>query len=168
MDDPKIKPSMSAEAMAIVQEFRKRHHPDGNNRFTRDTGMVIKHLAAQEEALGGKRRPVLRPEIRQMVDGASVDLLWLRDELGIRFDGLDYDTLGPPPEMTVSRVDDICLVDRERKAALEATLAGLDLPSEDNGRKTFRASVQPQTEREERERDVAAEEPRKRRRFPWW
>src|SRR5690606_14707056 len=94
VDDPKVKPSMSAEAMAIVQDFRRRRHPDRNDRFTRDTGILIKHLAAQEASLGGERRPRLRPGIRDLVDRASVDLLWLRDAFGIGFDGIDYSAIG--------------------------------------------------------------------------
>src|SRR5690606_33939181 len=104
---PKVKPSMSGEAMAIVQDYRRRHHPDANNRFTRDTGLVIRHLARQEAALGGQRRPVLRPEIRTMVDGASSDLRWLRNTLGVTFTGVDYDAVGIEPRVTVTSVDDI-------------------------------------------------------------
>jgi hypothetical protein len=141
VEDPKVKPSMSAEAMAIVQAYRKEHHPDANNRFTRDTGALMKHLAAEEAALGGQRRPILKPEVRALVDRASLDLLWLRDDLGVRFAGIDYDAIGPADEFAASSVDDVCIVDPVRKAALEATLARLDLPTEDSTPTVFRAGV---------------------------
>jgi hypothetical protein len=141
VDDPKVRPSMSAEAMAIVQDFRRERYPAMNDRFTRDTGALVKHLAAEEAALGGQRRPVLKPEVRDLVDRASVDLLWLRDTLGVRFADIDYDAIGPADTLTAKTVAEICHVDIERKAALEATLARLDLPTGETERKTFRAGV---------------------------
>lgn len=141
VDDPKVKPSMSAEAMAIVQAFRKTRYPDANDRFTRDTGALMKHLAAEEAALGGQRRPALHPHVRDCVDRASLDLPWLRDALGVRFAGVDYDAIGPADPLAVSSVDDICVVDPARRAALEATLTRLDLPMGDTERKSFRAGV---------------------------
>jgi hypothetical protein len=141
VDDPKVKPSMSAEAMAIVQEFRRARYPDMNDRFTRDTGALVKHLAAEEAALGGQRRPELNPDIRDIVDRASVDLLWLRDTLGVRFRGVDYGSIAPGGKLAPATVADICRVDADRKAALEATLARLDLPTGDTERKSFRASA---------------------------
>lgn len=166
VDDPKVKASMSAEAMAIVQAYRKQHHPDANNRFTRDTGALMKHLAAEEAALGGQRRPVLKPEVRDLVDRASLDLLWLRDDLGVRFAGVDYDAIGPADEFAASSVDDVCVVDPARKAALEATLARLDLPMEDTELKTFRTGVA-RGAKDQRPRED--DKPAKRRGpFGWW
>ena len=165
VDDPKVRPSMSAEAMAIVQDFRRRRYPEMNDRFTRDTGALAKHLAAEELALGGQRRPELRPAIRELVDRSSADLLWLRDTLGVTFAGVDYDTIGPAEPVTVETVDDICFVDGARKAALEATLARLELPTGDTERKSFRTAV---PTRRKRNRGEAATDPGTRKRlFPW-
>ena len=175
VDDPKVKPSMSAEAMAIVQDFRRRRYPGMNDRFTRDTGALVKHLAAEEAALGGTRRPILHDHVREFVDGASADLLWLRDDLGVTFAGVDYGAVGrAQPGFAATTVADICRIDAERKAALEATLVGLDLPSGDTERKSFRTGAAPG---EKRGRPTAAAEPRKtaaagpgkrKRLFPWW
>jgi hypothetical protein len=125
--DPKVNTSMSAEAMDIVQAFRRDHHRDEDDRFTPDTGMLRRRLAEREAELGGVRRPQLLPHVRGLVDQSSVDLIWLRDTFGIVFDGIDYGAIGPASGFHPKSVGDVCVVDPERREALSAT-AGIALP----------------------------------------
>jgi hypothetical protein len=57
--------SMSAEAMAILQDFRRTHHANENDRFTRDTGLLRRRLAQRQAELGGDWRPKLLPHVRE-------------------------------------------------------------------------------------------------------
>lgn len=110
--------SLSAEGMEIVQEFRRAHHPEENDVFTRDTGVLRRKLAQRQAELGGNWRPKLLPHVRERIDQSSTDLIWLRDTFGIAFEGIDYDRIAPAPGFDVVAVSDVCIVDPARKAAL--------------------------------------------------
>lgn len=140
VEDPKVKASMSAEAMDIVQAYRRNRHPDDNDRFTRDTGVLMRRLAEGEAALGGQRRPELLPEVRDLIDRSSVDLLWLRDAHGIVFDGIDYAAIAPAPGFRPKAVAEICRVDPERRAMLAAIADASPPATEDGERRKFRAA----------------------------
>ncbi len=142
---PKVKPSMSAEAMAIVQDFRRERHPDANDRFTRDTGALMRHLATREAEMEGQRRPRLRPEVAALVDQSSTDLLWLRDRFSIAFDGVDYTSLHERSAFRPDNVADICLVDMERKETLASTMRDVDWPAEDTFEPNFRTAPKQRT-----------------------
>jgi hypothetical protein len=135
--NPSQNASMSAEAMDIVQAFRRDRHPDENNRFTRDTGRLRRRLAEREAELGGQQRPQLLPHVRELVDQSSVDVLWLRDTFGVVFDGIDYQAVAAGPDVPVEFVTDICAVNPERRAAL-AELAMMTAPVEAAKPKRFR------------------------------
>jgi hypothetical protein len=135
--NPSQNASMSAEAMDIVQGFRRDRHPDENNRFTRDTGLLRRRLAEREAELGGQQRPQLLPQVRDVVDLSSVDILWLRDTFGIVFNGIDYLAVGARPGIQAASVTDICVVNPERRAAL-AELATMTAPVEAVKPKRFR------------------------------
>ncbi|HET7715553.1 MAG TPA: hypothetical protein VFK86_07980 [Bauldia sp.] len=138
--DLKVKPSMSAEAMAIVQAYRRSHHPDENDRFTPDTGQLVRRLGEREAELGGRRRPELLPHVRDHIDQSSVDLLWLRDTFGIVFDGIDYVTIAARAGLTPESVDEICVVDPERRRLLEPTAESHSVPLENPAkRRRFRS-----------------------------
>jgi hypothetical protein len=113
-----IKTSMSAEAMDIVRAFRRDRHPEENDRFTSDTGLLIRRIGEREAELGGKRRPELLPEVRTLIDRATVDLLWLRDVHGVVFPGVDYAAIAPTPGFHPQAVGEICRLDAERRDAL--------------------------------------------------
>jgi hypothetical protein len=123
--------TISAEGMAILAGYRRVNHRRSRGRFTADTDRLIEAIRAADAAIGGDARPRLLPEVRAAVDGASEDVLWLRDTHGIVFDGLDYDRVAavPPPQRVVGEdgrrrkvrpdgVEAICAVDPERRQDL--------------------------------------------------
>ncbi|PSL00391.1 hypothetical protein CLV30_11651 [Haloactinopolyspora alba] len=123
LDDVPKQPntSLSAEAMSVVAEYRRLFWSDANQRFTPDTGRLIRALNAADAEVDGSRRPRLHESVRQAVDNASTELLWLRDMHGVVFDELgDYEGVGESVELPPrpERVEDICQVDTERKTAL--------------------------------------------------
>ena len=109
---------MSAEAMDIVQAFRRAHHAGENDRFTRDTGLL------QAQACRAPGRAWRRPAAGTPAAGARagrpvVDRCpRLRDAFGIGFDGIDDDAVAPNSGFDVASVSDICIVDPARRAAL--------------------------------------------------
>ncbi len=132
--------SMSAEAMDILQAYRRDHHPDDNDRFTLDTGEFRRRLAECEDRLGGARRPELLPHVRERVDQTSLDLIWLRDTFGIVFDGIDYRAVAAGSPIAVATVGDICLIDPARRAELADAMA-LSSPREVARARRFRTVV---------------------------
>ncbi len=136
--------SMSAEAMDIVQEFRRVHHADDNDRFTRDTGLLRRRLAERQAEIGGDWRPQLLPHVRHHVDHSSADILWLRDTFGIGFDGIDYQAVAAHPGLDVTSVGEICIVDPARRAAL-AEVVDVTTLSEPTERKRFRTVFRKQS-----------------------
>lgn len=123
--------TISAEGMAILAGYRRINHRRSRGRFTADTDRLIEAIRAADAAIGGDARPRLLPTVREAVDSASEDVLWLRDTYGIVFDGLDYDRVAavPPPPRVVGAdgrrrkvrpagVEEICVVDAERRHEL--------------------------------------------------
>jgi hypothetical protein len=131
-------PSMSAEAMDVMQAFRRDHHADENDRFTVDSGELRRKLAQREAELGGQWRPKLLPHVRERIDQSSIDVLWLRDTFGIVFDGIDYQAVAARPGFDVASVSDICIVDPARRAAL-AEVSDVTTLSRARKRRGFRA-----------------------------
>jgi hypothetical protein len=115
-----VNSSFSAEAMAVLAEYRRRIWPDNNNLFTPDTDQLVRALIAADIEVDGKRSPRLHDQIRLAIDHASIDLTWLRDEHGIVFDGINYDAIHPAPRRpaTPQTIEDICVVDADRQAEL--------------------------------------------------
>lgn len=112
--------SLSAEAMSVLAEYRKVFWPEANARFTPDTRRLIRALIAADADLGGARRPRLHEPVRRFIDHSSTDVLSLRDEYGVVFDGIDYAAVGTPQghPPAADSVEDLCEVDPERKAEL--------------------------------------------------
>ena len=81
--------TISAEGMDILHRYRCRNHAGADDVFTKDTDALIKVIEALEAA-EAPHRPTLHPAIARYVNGASVDLLWLRDRHGIVFADVDY------------------------------------------------------------------------------
>lgn len=117
--------SISNEAMVILQEVARTHStsspvaaPDTKNSRRSKTVRIV-HEA--DRALGGNLRPSLKPEIEAALVARSTDLIWLRDEAGIRFANVDYDlvgTTGHPDLASLHKVEDFSPVDLDRLAAL--------------------------------------------------
>ena len=128
--------SVSAEAMEILQRYRRLWHPDADHRATADTREITAALRAVDAETGGAK-PRLRPEIARFIDQGSVDLLWLRDRFGITFDGVDYEAIREPDPAEadrfagISAVRELCPVDpaRVEHALLRALKELLARPS---------------------------------------
>lgn len=122
--------SISTEALVLMAELPERwnlaqHKADYQRR--RKAEVILRRADA---AVGGNRRPALRPEVRAALVARSVDLPWLRDEHGIVFPDVNYDSIGAKGFVDLAslhRVEDFCAVDSGRLAALrrmtEAPLA---------------------------------------------
>lgn len=115
-----VNSTISAEGMAILAGYRRANHRRRRNRFTADTDRLLRAIRAADEAVGGNVRPRLLDAVRDEIDLASDDLLWLRDVHGIVFDGVDYDRIVAPglPLREAKRrpktVGEICAIDAER------------------------------------------------------
>lgn len=113
-----VNESVSAESMALLQEYRGINHPDADYEIFRE-GQRFRMLLQQIEShYGLHARPRLREGIASFIDQATVDLLWLRDTRGIIFQGINYDNIGAitdNPYRNCQMVSDICEVDDRRK-----------------------------------------------------
>lgn len=118
ISSPVVNESLSAESMALLQDYRAAFYPDADNLYI-DDGVHLRPLLRRVETSHGlSRRPVLLAEIGRFIDHASVDLLWLEKNYGIRFGGIDYSAIKESPDnpyRSFSKVSDICVVDDVRK-----------------------------------------------------
>jgi hypothetical protein len=112
-----INSALSAEAMSVLAEYRRRIWPDGHNRFTPDTNRLVRALTAGDMEVPGDRRPHLHEAVARTVDQSSTDLLWLRDQYGITFNGIDYDDFHAATQTRplLERLEEICAVDATRR-----------------------------------------------------
>ncbi len=118
--------SISAEAMVIVNSLRRQRLMEHEGVPHRDAQAVMARIAGMEEKAGRQDKPKLKPGIGDAIDQASTDLIWLRDEHGIIFEGVDYDAVGTPFPADLARLDqldDIIVIDEAWRADLEAGLA---------------------------------------------
>ena len=84
-------PSLSAEAMVVLQRYRRRYYPDEPNVFKPDSTWLFRHLE-QSSADPPQTRPELRPEIASTILRAHADdLVVLAETYGVdlRPDGFD-------------------------------------------------------------------------------
>lgn len=113
--------TLSAESMAIIQDFRRMVLPDRDTDRVDSSTSLRRILSKLDKRFPGER-PALRPEIAHAIDHSSTDLLWLRERSGIVFQGIDYDSIRPPRadagELAGKLVADICMVDAQRKSLL--------------------------------------------------
>jgi hypothetical protein len=78
-------------------------------------------IRAADDYVGGDMRPRLLGPVRDEIDRASDDILWLRDVHGIVFDGIDYAAVVPPArpvretKRRAKRIEEICVVDPVRR-----------------------------------------------------
>lgn len=112
--------TISAEAMDILQRYRQQVHPGKDNVFTADSTTLFNALGRVDRNTEGFHRPRLRPEVRERVVRSAIDLPWLLERYGIRFDGVDYERKfgrGPEPEKPRS-VEEVCELDPVRRERL--------------------------------------------------
>ena len=84
--------STGAESMEIMRRYRVEFDADRNSEHTRGSNKLVHALYFAEEAVGAPR-PRLKPEIADMIDYSSDQVLWLRDRFGLEFPGIDYQRL---------------------------------------------------------------------------
>lgn len=118
-----VNESLSAEAMAILQDFRRSIFP-GQDGLYFDSSTTLRRLLTEMDDKVSPARPSLHAEIADHVDHSSTDLLWLKDEKGIEFSGVDYSRIGsttcPASYAQDLSISDICPVDLDRKNTLAA------------------------------------------------
>lgn len=115
--------TLSAEAMEVIQDYRRAIYPESNDERFEDNNALRKALAALEPSVRPSTKPQLHAEIAEYIDYSSTELLWLRERYGVTFPDLDYARIAdraPPNLADKLRVSDICPVDSERKNVLYA------------------------------------------------
>lgn len=115
--------SVSNEAVVLLQEIAATYIMSSPDIRDSRRGKIVRVLREADHALGGNLKPSLKPEIADALVARSADLIWLRDEAGIRFTNVDYGlvgTTGHPELDSLHRVEDFSPVDPERLAALRA------------------------------------------------
>ncbi len=128
MTAPRVNETVSAELMTLLQDYRRINHPELGRVETADSNRYRRLICKAEAAEGCAKRPKLRADIAQYIDQGSVDLLWLDETCGIRFDGIDYAAIRVPDDVSfadVKRVTDLCEVDTERMQALQMRAANM-------------------------------------------
>lgn len=108
----------SPEAISLLLENSLDQRP-----VRKDRHLSARAIRRADQAIPGKSRPVLFPEVHQaIIDHEREDLLWLRDTFGVVFSDVDYSRIsttgGINPLARFKRVEDLCAVDPDRKAKL--------------------------------------------------
>ncbi len=81
--------SFSAEAMVILQDFRRTFFSDQEDRFNDRTRKLMRRLQ-KLDAREGNPRPKLKPDWKDYLDYGNDRALRLRDGHGIEFSDFDY------------------------------------------------------------------------------
>lgn len=115
-------PTLSAEAMELLQDFHRGERPAPYAFYARRPQRFKNLIARADQRVEGRARPRLRDDLRAVIEARCTDLDWLADTCGVRFADVR------PPEMpadlaeerfqALRDVSDICPVDPARKAAL--------------------------------------------------
>ena len=84
--------SMSAEAMVLLQAFRRDYHFDQNNIFKKDSSDLFRTLQKLDQKLE-LSRPVLKAGLRDHIDYQDDLCLILREKYGVTFAEIDYGRL---------------------------------------------------------------------------
>ncbi len=115
---PRLNESLSAEAMSISVANRRVTCAGRDHQPVRAHQRLLDLISAIEREAGGVPRPRLRPDVEAAVTSASTELLWLRDDRGIVFPGIDYAGIdGRLPEAIAGlrEIDAICEVEAARR-----------------------------------------------------
>lgn len=110
--------SLSAEAMAILFEYASDLRTWRGNKRT-----LMLEISRADQKLANPTKPRLHPEVAaNVLNWHAPDLFWLREEKGITFPSIDYGAVNADEiddsMLRVCRIEDICDVDLDRKAAL--------------------------------------------------
>jgi len=112
--------TISTEAMALLQQSHS-----GGIGLSRNRHRASRAIRAADRAIPNPTRPDFRDGVRQIaIDRAADDLFWLRDTHGLVFPDIDYTQIRPlagdDPMLRLTRIEDICPVNPERKAEVLA------------------------------------------------
>lgn len=107
--------SFSAEAMALIQGVNR-------NELSLPIQGARHAIEQADRELPGFSRPRMHDHIRHAIQARATDLDWIRNEFGLEFPNIDTQTM-PRSEANrlcdaLDRVEDMCVVDADRKAAL--------------------------------------------------
>jgi hypothetical protein len=110
--------SVSSEAMALLYEFAT-----GHLEWRGDRHGLVTEIRRADRKMANPTKPKMRPGVSEtLVNWAAPDLFWLREEHGIIFPSIDYDVINPNEiddnVLRICRIEDICEVNPDRKAAL--------------------------------------------------
>lgn len=116
--------SISAEAMDVLQNYRREHYADQNEVHTRESRAFVKRLAELDQAVEGFTKPVLLPHIRDAVVAQAKDLPWLRETFGVIFEKIDYNKLGSAQSASwrPASIEEICPFNAARRDRLRERL----------------------------------------------
>jgi hypothetical protein len=111
--------SMSAEAMALMQEINRKERPASSTK-------VLKRIIASVDGkVEGYSRPRMHDHVRHAIRSRCTDLNWLEDQFGIIFQSNDATAMSANKADEIcealDRVHDICEIDVDRKEALWIT-----------------------------------------------
>lgn len=120
--------SVSAEVMQIVQDYRLAHYPGSDNVPVPSATSLWRKLHRVELEMGRKRRPRLKPDVRQYIlASARPEIEWLSAQLGREVDWLQgissSATNAGLPAGEALRVSDICEVDEDYMNELREQVA---------------------------------------------
>ena len=129
--------SLSAESFDLARRWRQAFHPDEPNRHLA-SGAALNRILARVEVEIAPPRPVMDPELAELVDYCRDDLLLLRDRFGLELPGYDYARL-ERGELTrvpqeVLPIERIVTIDRAVQARIAARLRDTRWAAEDPAR----------------------------------
>jgi hypothetical protein len=113
--------SISSEAMAVAFSLGAKRPPTNMVELKRHR-QVIKLIKTLDEILPNPTKPILFPEIKDKLVRLDKDIIPLRDEYGLLFEGIDYNVAGVDAGKnypTFKNIEEICAYDPDRRYRLE-------------------------------------------------
>lgn len=115
--------SMSAEAMSLLQEIHR-----GERIFR--IGKPRNEIPHLDQRLDGFSRPRMHAHVRSAIQATCTDLSWVHEQFDVHFPDMNSSAMSVGEASRIlaglDTVEDICLVDKDRKADLWAALNRAD------------------------------------------
>lgn len=124
--------TFSAEGMEIMQRFM-RGEIDAPTHYHRQRPQRMKALVEEaDRTCPGYARPALRADLPPALEARAQDLGWLQETFGVTFPDIGPPGLSPEEAdrrvRALDRVSDICAVDTDRLAAVQAEIRRRSAP----------------------------------------
>lgn len=122
----RLNESFSAEAMAVLDRFRRARYPEpiSGPRPAMPDFFTLREIVTRLDAeIGEARSPRLKCDVVDLIRRQARELVWVRDRYGIGFDGVDYDRIDGTPyvfDPQETTIEDLFEVDPRRRDALQA------------------------------------------------